>query len=208
MHDIAFERRRKITSTPIFLACLITPRFSFVSFSKFTLDWNIHTHTRKDKTSKHQYYNCYVYWNVIKVVKANFLMEISNGTPYTSHIWVDLYLCVHILDEILLLLYCYSTQVNPYTQPFIWEKFYCISRPILGVLGRYYGMMMMMMTMLLPRHDTILSNYYYSWVCVCVCVCQWRRIYRREMMKDGKSSVLDRKHVCAMCVSIYKKITR
>lgn len=98
-----------------------------------TIHIHIHTHTlytRKDKTSKHQYYNCYVYWNVIKVVKANFLMEISNGTSYIYVLDMnDLYLCVHILDEILLLLllYCYSTQVNPYTQPFIWEKFYCIS---------------------------------------------------------------------------------
>lgn len=117
--------QRKITWTPIFIACLITSRFSSFLFE-------LHTHTlytRKDKTSKHQYYNCYVYWNVIKVVKANFLMEISNGTPYIYVLDMnDLYLCVHILDEILLLLlYCYSTQVNPYTQPFIWEKFYCIS---------------------------------------------------------------------------------
>lgn len=89
-----------------------------------------HTHytyiqRRKDKTSKHQYYNCYVYWNVIKVVKANFLMEISNGT----HIHEQFISGVHILDEILLLLYCYSTQVNPYTNPFMYgkEKFYCIS---------------------------------------------------------------------------------
>lgn len=54
---------------------------------------------------------------MIKVVKANFLMEISNGTQYVC--MNDLYLCcggyTHILDEILLLC-CYSTQVNPYIQ--------------------------------------------------------------------------------------------